>query len=77
MLLVLIAQDLVAWSQALLLDGELARAEPKRLRYALWHVAGRLVRHGRRMILRLARGWPFAEALVRAFTRLRELPVPT
>ena len=31
--LVLIAQDLIAWAQMLLLDGELARAEPKRLRY--------------------------------------------
>jgi hypothetical protein len=77
LLLVLIAQDLIAWAQRLLLDGELAVAEPKRLRYALWHTAGRLVRHGRRIILRLARGWPWAETLVRAFTRLRALPVPT
>jgi hypothetical protein len=77
MLLVLIAQDLIAWAQQLLLDGELARAEPKRLRYALWHTAGRLVRHGRHTILRLARAWPWAETLVRAFTRLRALPEPT
>ena len=77
MLLVLIAQDLIAWTQQLLLDGELAAAEPKRLRYALWHTAGRLVRSGRRTLLRLARDWPFAEALVRAFVRLRALPVPT
>jgi hypothetical protein len=77
LLLVLIAQDLVAWAQQLLLDGELARAEPKRLRYALWHTAGRLVRHGRRTVLRLAREWPWAETLARAFGRLRALPVPT
>ena len=31
--LVLVAQDIIAWSQGLLLDGELARCEPKRLRY--------------------------------------------
>jgi Transposase DDE domain group 1 len=31
--LVLIAHDLISWSQTLLLDGELAKAEPKRLRY--------------------------------------------
>ncbi|MCA1701182.1 MAG: IS1380 family transposase, partial [Actinobacteria bacterium] len=31
--LVLIAHDLIAWTQALLLTGELARCEPKRLRY--------------------------------------------
>jgi DDE family transposase len=77
MLLVLIAQDLIAWAQRLLLDGELALAEPKRLRYALWHTAGRLVRSGRRAILRLARGWPWAKTLARAFSRLRALPAPT
>jgi hypothetical protein len=48
--LVLVAQDLGAWSQKLLIDDpELQRAEPKRMRYALWHVAGRLVRSGRRV----------------------------
>lgn len=73
--LVLMAQDLVAWAQKLCLDGELARAEPKRLRYALWHLAGRLVRTGRRLILRLARGWPWATELAQAFRRLRALPL--
>jgi Transposase DDE domain group 1 len=75
LLLVLIAQDLLAWAQQLLLDGELARAEPKRLRYTLWHTAGRLVRTGRRTILRLARDWPFTEDLARAFSRLWALPL--
>lgn len=73
--LVLIAQDLFAWAQGLVLDGELGRAEPKRLRHRLLHVAGRLVRSGRRTKLRLARDWPWAEALVAAFTRLRALPL--
>jgi hypothetical protein len=31
--------DLFAWTQHLLLDGELARAEPKTLRYGPLHVA--------------------------------------
>ena len=31
--LVLVAQDLLAWTKLLCLDGDLARAEPKRLRY--------------------------------------------
>jgi Transposase DDE domain group 1 len=73
--LVLIAQDLFAWAQALILDGELALAEPKRLRHRLLHTAGRLVRSGRRTRLRLARDWPWAEALVAAFRRLRALPL--
>jgi hypothetical protein len=37
--LVLLALDLVGWAQALLLDGALAVAEPKTLRYRLWHAA--------------------------------------
>lgn len=67
---VLIASDLLAWTKALCLEGELARAEPKRLRYALLHAAGVLVRSGRRTILRLAEGWPWADELVAAFARL-------
>ena len=47
--LVLLALDLVVWTQALLLDGHLAVAEPKTLRYRLWHVAGRISRHARRL----------------------------
>jgi hypothetical protein len=46
--LVLLALDLVGWAQALLPDGDLAVAEPRTLRYRLWHIAGRLSRHARR-----------------------------
>jgi hypothetical protein len=49
-------------------------AEPKTLRYRLWHTAGQLVRHGRRLILRLQRTWPWTPELVAAFGRLRALP---
>jgi Transposase DDE domain group 1 len=73
--LVLLALDLVAWTQALLLDGHLAVAEPKTLRYRLWHVAGRISRHARRLRLRLQRSWPWAADLVRAFARLNGLPL--
>jgi DDE family transposase len=73
--LVLCAQDLLCWTQALLLDGHLAVAEPKTLRYRLLHVAARIVHHARRRILRLQRSWPWAVALARAFTRLRALPL--
>jgi Transposase DDE domain group 1 len=73
--LVLAAQDLTCWTQALLLDGALALAEPKTLRYWLLHVAARVVRHARRTILRLQRSWPWATALARAFPQLRALPL--
>ena len=74
--LVLIGQDLIAWTQALLLDGQLARCGPKRLRYRLFHVAARLTRSRRRLVLHLPRPWRWREALVCAFARLRSLPAP-
>ena len=73
--LVLAAQDLLCFAQVLLLDRALAVAEPKTLRYRLLHVAARIVRHARRVILRLQHSWPWATQLARAFTRLRALPL--
>jgi hypothetical protein len=70
----LVAQDLLCWTKLICLTGELATAEPKRLRHRLLHIAGRLVRHGRRTSLKLDRDWPWAQALVEAFTRLRAIP---
>ena len=70
----LLAQALLRWAALLCLAGELALAEPKRVRQRLLHVAARLVRSGRRVALRLPRSWPWAEALVAAFARLRALP---
>ena len=72
--LVMTAQTLVCWAQALLLDGDLNVAEPKALRYRLWHTAGRTVHHARRVIVRIDRAWPWAADLVTAFQRLRTLP---
>jgi hypothetical protein len=71
--LVLIAQDLLAWTKLLCLDGELAYAEPKRLRYTLLHAAGIIVHSGRQTRLRIAAGWPWADQLVNAFTRAHAL----
>jgi hypothetical protein len=73
----LIAQDLLTWTRLICLDGELANAEPKRLRHRLLHTAGRIVRHGRRTRLRLQADWPWAQALVTAFNRLWALPAPS
>jgi hypothetical protein len=71
--LVLVAQDLLTWTKLLCLNGELARAEPKRLRYTLLHAAGIITRSGRRNQLRIAAGWPWANQLVNAFTRVQVL----
>ena len=70
----LIAQDLIATTKALALQGEFARGEPKRLRYRLLHQAGRIVRSARKTKLRLERSWPWAAALATAFARVRALP---
>ena len=70
----LIAQDLLCWTKRICLQGELATAEPKRLRHRLLHTAGRVVRHGRRTRLRLQADWPWAPALAAAFRRLRAIP---
>lgn len=71
-----IAHDLIAWTQRLLLSGELAKAEPKRLRYRLLHVAARLAIHARSATLRLQASWPWATELADAFARLKALPAP-
>jgi hypothetical protein len=72
----LAAIDLLAWTRVLLLDGELATAEPKKLRYRLLHVAARLTRGGRRLRLRISATWPWRYELATAFHRLAALPRP-
>ncbi len=74
--IVILAHDLIVWTQALLLSGELAKAEPKRLRYRLLHLAGRLAFSGRRAKLHLQKTWPWATELVEAFAKLKALPAP-
>ena len=76
--LALAAADLLAWLRTGLLAGEpdLARAEPRLLRYRLLHVAARITRGARRVWLRLAEHWPWTLALARAFDRLRQIPMP-
>jgi hypothetical protein len=72
--IVMLAHDLIVWTQALCLDGELAKAEPKRLRYRLLHVAARLAFSGRRAKLHLPTAWPWTETLKAAFEKLKTLP---
>jgi hypothetical protein len=72
-----LAADLRAWFQLLALDGEMAKATPKTLRYRVLHVPARLVHGQRRRRLKLPATWPWAQAIVRAFTRILALPHPT
>ncbi|GAB3816660.1 IS1380-like element ISMsm3 family transposase [Micromonospora zhanjiangensis] len=71
-----IATDLIAWLQILALDGDLARCEPKTLRYRLLHTVARLVHGQRRRRLRIPSTWPWANQITTAFTRIAAIPAP-
>ena len=60
------AADLVRWFQLDCLDGPLAIAEPKTLR---WHTPARIVRRSRRQIIRILDDWPSADILTLAYRR--------
>ena len=70
----LIAATLLAWLRLIALDGPLARAEPKTLRYRILHTAARLARGGRRRRLKIAATWPWAAAITTAWDRITALP---
>jgi hypothetical protein len=72
--IVALACELLAWTQMLALTGPARRWEPKRLRLRVFAVAGRLVRGGRRLRLRLAERWPWAREITAAISRLQALP---
>lgn len=72
--LVMLAQDLVAWTRQLCLTDTARSWELKRLRYRLLHQSGRISRHARRTIMRLSRDWQWAGQLAAAFARLQALP---
>jgi Transposase DDE domain group 1 len=64
------ADSLVRWFQQLCLTGALAVAEPKTLRWELWHAPARLVHRARRRIVRILNGWPTTAALLDAYQRI-------
>jgi hypothetical protein len=68
------SRTLLAWLAHLALDGDLARAEPKTLRYRILHTAARLTSGGRRRHLKIAAAWPWATAITTAWTRISALP---
>jgi Transposase DDE domain group 1 len=72
----MIAAILLAWLKLLALDGDLATAEPKTLRYRVLNAAARLVRGGRRRRWKIPANWPWAEAITRAWQRVAALPDP-
>jgi hypothetical protein len=71
--IVALACELLAWMQMLALTGPARRWEPKRLRLRIFTCAGRIVRGGRRLRLRLAASWPWTCEINAAITRLHAL----
>jgi len=73
-----IAADLSAWCRLLgLYDcDDLKDAEPDTLRYRLWALPARLVRHARARVLKISRTWPWKEAFLACWQRLCALPEP-
>lgn len=67
------AADLVRWFQLLCLTGPLAGAQPKRLRWQVWHTPARIVRSARQDIVRILDGWPTAKELVAAYRAVAAL----
>ena len=74
--LALTAADLIAWTQTILLEGALAEAEPKKLRYQLLHAAARIVRGQRKVRIKIDTSWPWARQLAAAFARLDQIRPP-
>jgi Transposase DDE domain group 1 len=73
-----IAADLTAWDRLLGLHDheDLRDAEPDTLRYRIWHIPARLVRHARQRILKISPDWPWADAFLTCWQRLCDMPAP-
>jgi hypothetical protein len=71
--IVALAADLLTWTQTLAFDEtEPARRwEPKRLRFRILAVAGRIIHTGRRRRLRLPRDWPWNQLIDTGWANLR------
>lgn len=67
------ADTLVRWFQRLTLTGDLKTANPKRLRWQLWHTPARLIRTARHHTVRLLDTWPGTPTLLDAYTRINAI----
>jgi hypothetical protein len=68
-----LATSLTAWLRHLALDGDLAKASTKTLRFRILSAPARLVTHARRRILKIPPGWEWSGDLATAWDRLQAL----
>ncbi len=69
-----LAYNVARWVRVLALPEVFATCRDKRLRMSFFNVAAKVVRTGRRIVLRLPRAYRHADAFIAALARLRELP---
>ncbi|MGH9268412.1 MAG: transposase, partial [Acidimicrobiales bacterium] len=70
-----LAYNVARWVRVLALPEAFRTCRGKRLRLTFFNVAARVVRTGRRLVLRLPRAYAHAGAFIEALARLRALPV--
>jgi len=70
-----LAYNLARWVRVLALPEAFRTCRGKRLRMSFFNVAARVVRTGRRLVLRLPRAYQHATAFIEALARVRRLPV--
>ncbi len=70
-----LAYNVARWVRVLALPEAFRTCRGKRLRLSFFNVAARVVRSGRRLVLRLPRAYAHATAFIEAVARLRRLPV--
>ncbi len=69
-----LAYNVARWLRVLALPEAFATCRGKRLRLGFLNVAAKVVRHGRRLILRLPGAYAHARAFINALAALRRLP---
>jgi hypothetical protein len=73
LLLAALAVTLTAWLRHIALEGQLAKASPKTLRYRILSAPARLVTHARTRVLKIPPGWRWAPDLTAAWDRVHAL----
>ena len=69
-----LSHNVARWLRVLALPESFATCRGKRLRTSFLNVAAKVVRRGRRLLLRLPAAYRHAEAFIAALARLRMLP---
>jgi hypothetical protein len=67
------ADALVRWFQLLCMPGRLANAEPKTMRWAIWHTPARIIRHARQHVVRILDRWPTTGEILAAYRHIELL----